>query len=323
MNELFLRPENEIIPQQPLDRNPAAVYLAGLAPSGRRAQAQALRVVAELLFPGSSVNFLSVPWPELRYQHAVAIRSQLVERYKPASVNRMLCAVRGVLKAAWRLGELNGEDYRRAADVASVTGSTLPTGRELTPGELSALMADCENDPSPAGARDAALIALMYSCGLRRNEVAGLELENYDPETGHLVVLGKRSKERAVWLTNGALEAMTDWLVVRGQETGALFVAINKGGRLRAGHMANQAIYNALAKRGESAGVKAFTPHDMRRTFVSDLLEAGADIATVAKMAGHASVNTTARYDRRPEETKRKTAQLLHVPYHGRKNKHQ
>lgn len=104
---------------------------------------------------------------------------------------------------------------------------------------------------------------------------------------------------------------MTDWLVVRGQETGALFVAINKGGNLRTGHMANQAIYNVLAKRGESSGMQAFIPHDMRRTFVSDMLEAGAGIATVAKMAGHTSVNTTARYDRRPEETKRKAAQLL------------
>ena len=63
---------------------------------------------------------------------------------------------------------------------------------------------------------------------------------------------------------------------------------------------------------------RVFSPHDMRRTFVSTLLGVGVDLNTVSKMCGHASVITTAKYDRRPEETKRKAAELLHVKYHAR-----
>jgi len=106
---------------------------------------------------------------------------------------------------------------------------------------------------------------------------------------------------------------------VRGGFPGPLFVPIHKGGELINRRLTTQAIFNMLRKRGEDAGVSEFSPHDLRRSFISDLLDAGADISTVAKMAGHASVNTTARYDRRPEDAKRKAANLLHVPYHGRK----
>lgn len=84
------------------------------------------------------------------------------------------------------------------------------------------------------------------------------------------------------------------------------------------GRRKQQAMYNMLTKWREQAKVKNFSLHDLRRTFVSDLLEAGADIAIVSKMAGHANVQTTARYDRRPEEAKRKAARLMHVPYQRR-----
>ena len=312
---------SEIIEASPLDSNPAAVYLAGLQPSGRRSMKQSLNMVAGMLSKGEADAF-TFHWAELRFQHTSLIRSKLMGTCKPATANHILCAIRGTLKAAWRLGLMNAEDYYRARDIQSVTGETLPAGRGLQSGELSALMNVCAADPTPAGARDAAILALMYAAGLRREEVVNLDLESYDQETGQLVVFGKRSKERTAYLINGAAEAMADWLVIRGSPLagGALFLAINKGGHATPGRMSTQTIYNMLQKRALQARVKKFSPHDLRRSFVSDLLDAGADIAVVAKMAGHASVTTTARYDRRGEQAKQKAATMLHVPYMRRVN---
>jgi site-specific recombinase XerD len=301
-----------------LDHNAAAIYLTSLnSESGRRTMRQALNVCAGLL--STNADALTFAWHEVRFQHVTAIRSRLTEVYKPATVNKILAALRGVLKSAWQAGQMNAEDFHKAASVKGVKNDTLPAGRELTSGEISALMADCASDTTNAGARDAAIIGLMYSCGLRREEVVTLDLADYETESGRLVVRGKGNKERTAWLTGGAARAVADWLTVRGANPGALFVAVNKSGRIvNYKNMTPKVIYNMLAKRASEAGVKSFSPHDMRRTFVSDLLDAGADITTVSKMAGHASVTTTARYDRRPEEAKRKAASLLHVPYMGR-----
>ncbi len=75
--------------------------------------------------------------------------------------------------------------------------------------------------------------------------------------------------------------------------------------------MSSQAVLLVVQKRASQAGVESFSPHDFRRTFCSDLLDAGVDIVTVQKLAGHANPNTTAKYDRRGEETKRKAVQKL------------
>lgn len=305
---------------RPADRNPARVYLSQLnTESGRRTMLQALDTIAGLV-SGGRATVDTLDWAALRFQHTAAIRAALAQSYKPATANKMLSALRGTLKAAWLLGEMTAEDYQRAADVKSVRGETLPRGRAATHGEMAAIMDACANDATAAGARDGALLAVLYGAGARRAEVVGLDLADYDRDTGRLLLRGKGGKERAAFATNGAGDAMADWLATRGDEPGPLFLPVNKGGRVIHGQrMTPQAVYGALAKRCQQAGVNDLSPHDMRRTFVGDLLDAGADIATVQQLAGHANVQTTARYDRRPEATRRKAAELLHVPYRRRR----
>ncbi|NWF67947.1 MAG: tyrosine-type recombinase/integrase [Chloroflexi bacterium] len=312
------------------ERSPAAVYLASLTSAGsRRVMSQALRCVAALLLRQSAENpsipsideaqLLTFAWGALRYPHVAAVRARLLEHYTPASVNRMLSALRGVLREAWRLGLMSAEDYARACDVQSVKGETLPAGRELSPGELYALVNVCKADHSAAGVRDAAMIGVLYTCGLRRAELVALDSGDFEPQNGRLSVrAGKGRKARSVFAQGGAQRALVEWLTLRSalrQQTPALFVPVLKGGHLAARRLHAQTVYDMLKRRAAQAGISAFSPHDMRRTFVGDMLERGVDIATVANIAGHASVDTTRRYDRRPEDSKRRAAEKLHFPY--------
>lgn len=295
--------------------HPVAVYLAGLASGSRRTMLGTLETIAGLATNGQT-DAQVFPWHQLRHEHTAAIRAALAERYSPATANKALAALRGVLKAAWRLGLMDGESFQRAADVPAVRGVTLPRGRSLTAGELRALFDTCRADESAAGRRDAALLAVCYGAGLRRSEAAGLELHDYAADSGTLTVRGgKGGKDRLTYVAAGGRQALDDWLAVRGEAEGSLFLRVRKGGTVESEGVSAQAVYGIMRKRAKQAGIDSFSPHDLRRTFVSDLLDNGADVSMVQQLAGHSQVTTTQRYDRRPERAKAKAAELLHVPY--------
>ena len=88
----------------------------------------------------------------------------------------------------------------------------------------------------------------------------------------------------------------------------------SQGGGVALRFMHPDAVLKIVRRRGSQAGIESFSPHDLRRTFCSDLLDAGIDIVTVQKLVGHASPVTTAQYDRRGEETKRMAVQRLEIP---------
>lgn len=279
-----------------------------------------LEVVAQIA-TGGRLDAERLPWAALRYQHTAAIRSKLAERYtSPATINRHLAALRGCLKEAWKLGLMTAEDYHRAAELPAIKGETLPAGREVTDGELRAIFAACEADQTPAGPKDACLLSILYGAGLRRAEATALNLGDYNPTTGELRILrGKGNKARIVWLTNGGQLALDAWLQARGTEPGPLLLPISRSGRIEHRRMTPQSVRRMVHRRSVQAGVEQFSPHDLRRSMISHLLDAGADISTVQQLAGHASVTTTQRYDRRGEEVKRKASSLIHVPYTGQR----
>jgi len=303
--------------------HPVLSYLARLgSENSRRAMSKALVNIVRIARGGQCVHRgtcehcspLGLDWAAFRYEHTTALRTALSEAFSPSTANLALSALRGVLKEAWRLGLMDAEPFQRATDLAPVKGSTLPAGRALLPRELQRLFETC--DESPRGRRDAAILAVMRA-GLRRSEIVTLDLDDYDGERATVTVRhGKGNKDRLVALNTGAAPALAAWLSNRGSEPGPLFYPADGRGRdLVARRMTAQAVYDVCRARAVQAGIKSFSPHDLRRTFVSDMLDAGADIVSVQKLAGHASPSTTARYDRRDEESLREAARLIAVPF--------
>jgi integrase len=120
---------------------------------------------------------------------------------------------------------------------------------------------------------------LLYGGGLRRSEATALVVADYNPETGTMTIRrGKGRRDRIAYATDGARDALEAWLGVRGVEPGPLFCPIDKGGTPHLRPMTDQAVLYILRRRANEAGVQIFSPHDLRRTFISDLLDAGADI---------------------------------------------
>jgi len=261
----------DALPQQPLV-NPLTAYLATLAPKSQTVVKERMITVARLI----GVDPAAMPWHELRAHHLDYIRGRLGEEdpltkkvRAPATINLTLAALRGVLKQARNQNLLTDEEYRRIAEVKGARGSRLPAGRAVPGGELKALVEACRHDPSPAGARDAAILAVLYIGGVRRSELVGLDLADYTADPPTLRIRhGKGDKERLVPLTATAGAALAAWLARRGDRPGKLFLPVSQVGEVHGDGLSSIAVYNMLQKRAAQAGVPHVSPHDLRRSFV-------------------------------------------------------
>jgi integrase len=307
--------------------HPVTAYLNSLASSSRRPQLSALGWIARRATQLYTAE--TMPWHQLRRPHVLRIRGLLEEHYQAATANRMLAALRGVLKECWQAQLLSIEDYQSAISIPAVRGESEPRGRHLSASELRSLFEAC-SDPSSQGQRqaatarrrrDAAFLALAYSCGLRRSEAVAVDLADLDLVSGELrVCRGKGRKPRQLTLPPSALPALRDWLNVRGTEPGPLFCPVLKSGRLlmegdQLARLSPGGVWRICRERGLQAQIQVPAPHDLRRTWIGDLLDLGVDLAAVQKMAGHASASTTGRYDRRDRAVQRRAAAILNVPF--------
>jgi site-specific recombinase XerD len=308
-----------------IDVDLADRYLQSLAPAGRQGVEVSLARLARL----NNCTVVSMPWSKLRAPQVVALIAKLkkmkVEKKRgkgkvgqtisPSTIMHAVSTLRGILTTVWEADLMTDAEYHKAVAIKGVKGSRLPAGRDVARHEVRSLLDACDDDTTPAGVRDSALIALLLVGGFRRDEVTHITMADVDLVTGRVVVTaGKGSKQRVVYVVN-ALPRITQWVSRRGHAAGPLFCPVSKSGIIHAGRpVTAQAVYNALTKRADHAGLESVSPHDLRRTYAGNALTAGVDIATVARQMGHASVTTTARYDRRNETTLETASRLVTLP---------
>jgi integrase/recombinase XerD len=214
------------------------------------------------------------------------------EPYKATSVARALSAVRSFHRFVVREGLLDADP------TVGIVRPRLPRAlpHPLTVDEVAAIV---EAPPleTPSGLRDRAILELLYGAGLRISELTGLDVDDVDLDEGSVRVLGKGSKERDVPVGRMARDAVGAY-VTRGRPVlssprsrGALFL------NARGGRLTRQSCARLLEVHARAAGVRRIvTPHDLRHSFATHLLEGGADVRVVQELLGHASVATTQIY---------------------------
>ncbi|WP_285112808.1 tyrosine-type recombinase/integrase [Leclercia adecarboxylata] len=303
--ERTLSPDPVVFPAlsgNDLPLNPARAYLLSLnSPRSRQTMASFLGIVAGML-GAPSPELCS--WGSLRRHHVMGITELLRDTGRAtATVNTYLSALKGVAKEAWMLRLMDVESFQHIRAVRNLRGSRLPSGRALPPEEIRALFAVCEADRSCLGPRDAAMLAVILGCGLRRSEAVGLDLRDVVTQDRALRVLGKGNKERLAYVPAGAWQRMQIWIdEIRGETSGPLFTRIRRFGDVTLNRLTDQAVYHILQVRQRQAGIGRCSPHDLRRTFATAMLDNGEDLITVKDAMGHASVTTTQQYDRRGEQ---------------------
>jgi len=303
-----------LTPARGLGADPVTVYLSSYTSENSRiAMASSLAIAATLLTGERVRDPRTVPWHELRFEHVSALKAKLARRYASTSANRHLLAVRGLIKVLWRMGLMDRDTCDRIVDVPMLKASRPEAGRALSDAEIASLFEACSKGQTPEAAiRDAAILTVMLSAGLRRAEACSLDVASFERLSGVLTIHGKGDKYRTVQLGPKGRSKVEAWLAARGAAAGPLFCPMNVAGKpqpsKRLAHQGLAKVLDTLCKR---AGLAHFTPHDLRRTFITRLLDKGADPLVVSKLAGHANLETTRVYDKRGERAKAAAVLLI------------
>lgn len=282
-------------------KNPAVVF--AMMQNSTNSSKNTLCVInrlCALLDKENQKDHLTFHWQAVNYTDLITLRKKLANKQlKTTTINCYISTFKSVCREAWRLSLIDTHTFMRIDDIKNIKGKSLSAGRAIPLTDL--LKAVSFNSPEHHKktkiCRDSALIALGYSTGLRAFELASLRFEHLTKDS--ITVTRKGRIDSVIYLPFFALLHLKKWLGLRGENSGALFNEIKKGGRIVDKGINARAINELIEHRCKDCGIKRFTPHDLRRSFATHLLSAGTDIFTVQKLLGHQSISTTQIYDKR------------------------
>jgi len=242
------------------------------------------------------------------------LQSYLAERVanhsSPRTTARLLSSLRRLFRYMCREG-MRGDDPSALIESPKL-GRSLP--KSLTESDIDALI-NAPDLQRPLGIRDRAMLELMYASGLRVSEIVSLQLGQLSLQRGLVRLTGKGSKERLVPLGEEAIERLEQYLsgaradLLKGKRSEALFVTT------RGGAMTRQAFWYLIKRYAGKAGIKtALSPHMLRHSFATHLLNHGADLRVVQMLLGHSDLSTTQIYTHVAQERLKQ----LHQQHHPR-----
>lgn len=318
--------------------DPVCLYLADLtSEESQRTMYRCLRQFARWFCDHDEALPEYVHWREVR--HADVLEYQLYLQYKPvptetpgatpttkalslATQNLYVIAVRNVLKKACRISSvvphkrIDAQVYQEICEIKLRAGKRLAKTRALTDTEFDVFwdsFTQGGRQQHNKNIRDRALFLVMIGAGLRVNELVTMDWPNNVIDNfGTIRIIGKGNKEREVPLNADVASALRDYIEqLRGDGPGPLWHPISKAGQLDAGRRLTPGGVRKMMRFRGCELTEVITPHYLRKTFGTRLLQHGVDIFTAQELLGHASADTTKIYDTRGKERKVEAVNVL------------
>jgi integrase len=244
-------------------------------------------------------QYLAAASQPLARESLFAYREHLLKRgLSPSTINVQLSAIRKLVVEAQRTGIIDSETAASIIEVPNVRQQGTRLGNWLNRSQAKELLAVPDRERL-IGNRDHAILALLLGCGLRRQELEKLKVEDIVEREGRAVIVdlvGKGRRVRTVAVPHWVKQSVIQWTAAAGITEGPLLRPVSKSGKVGETGMGDWSVWSVVERCAKEIGIKDFGPHDLRRTCAKLCRKSGGDLEQIKFLLGHSSIQTTERY---------------------------